>query len=89
MTKNEIITAVAEKTDSTKTAAEMFYRAMSEAIVEGLLVSGRVEIQGLGIFEVSEAKERKGRNPQTGEGMVIPARNKVKFKPAKSLREKV
>jgi DNA-binding protein HU-beta len=44
-------------------------------------------LTGFGTFAVTERKERKGRNPRTGEEMTIPASKTVKFKPGKGLSE--
>jgi DNA-binding protein HU-beta len=44
---------------------------------------------GFGTFQKSRRKARKGRNPQTGEMLKIKARNVVKFRPGKKLRDAV
>jgi DNA-binding protein HU-beta len=46
----------------------------------------KVLISGFGCFSVAKRREKKGVNPQTGEPVVIPGRNSVKFKPSKNLR---
>ena len=43
----------------------------------------KVQITGFGTFAVREKRERRGRNPQTGEEMVIRPRASVVFKPSK------
>ena len=48
-----------------------------------------VSLVGFGTFKVVERKARKGRNPQTGETMKIKAKNVVKFKPGKKLKDAV
>ena len=48
---------------------------------------GRVLISGFGRFCVKEKKERKGRNPQTGNGLMLDARRVVTFKCSRTLRE--
>lgn len=45
--------------------------------------SEKVQITGFGTFIVRSKKARKGRNPQTGEGIVIPSRRSVVFRPSK------
>jgi DNA-binding protein HU-beta len=50
---------------------------------------GKVTLVGFGTFQKSRRKARKGRNPQTGEMLKIKARNVVKFKPGKKLRDAV
>ena len=46
----------------------------------------RVVISGFGSFSVAKRKEKRGVNPQTGEPVIIPGRNSVKFRPSKNLR---
>jgi len=49
----------------------------------------RVTLLGFGSFKVVERAEQKGRNPHTGQAMVIPAHNVVKFKPGKHLSTRI
>ncbi len=46
----------------------------------------KVLISGFGCFSVAKRGEKKGVNPQTGEPVLIPGRNSVKFRPAKNLK---
>ena len=46
----------------------------------------KVLISGFGCFSVAKRREKKGVNPQTGESVIIPGRNSVKFKPSKNLK---
>ena len=48
---------------------------------------GGVEMAGFGSYEVAKRKARVGRNPRTGEQIQIAASQKVKFLPAKALKE--
>jgi len=58
-------------------------------IISNLKSEGEVKIAGLGQFKVVKTKERQGHNPKTGEAMTIPARNKIKFAVARSLKKLV
>jgi DNA-binding protein HU-beta len=49
----------------------------------------KVTISGFGSFRVIDRAAQKGRNPQTGQTITIPARRVVKFRPAKKLAERV
>ena len=49
----------------------------------------KVDLRGFGSFEISEKKERQGRNPRTGETMTIPARKAAVFKSGRELAERV
>ena len=58
--------------------------------IEGYVAKGsKVRIDKLGILQVKDRAARKGRNPQTGEEIKIPASKKVSFRVASSLKEKV
>lgn len=89
MTKSELIAKTAEKAGIAKAAAERAVNAAIEAVVEALSKGERVAIPGLGVFNIRKRKERKGRNPRTGEEIKISARKVVAFTAAKSLKEKV
>jgi nucleoid DNA-binding protein len=55
-------------------------------IIKGRLAKGeKVLISGFGCFSVVRRRDKKGVNPQTGEAMIIPGRNAVKFRPSKYL----
>jgi DNA-binding protein HU-beta len=49
----------------------------------------RVTLAGFGSFRVVERAEQRGRNPQTGQAITIPAHNVVKFRPGKKLSTRV
>lgn len=58
--------------------------------ITGTLSKGeKVTLVGFGTFQVMERKASRGRNPQTGEEIQIPAKKVPKFRPGKRLREKV
>ncbi|HKE02127.1 MAG TPA: HU family DNA-binding protein [Planctomycetota bacterium] len=56
------------------------------AVARGLTKSGRVQVAGFGTFTVRRRKPRNGRNPKTGEKIVIQAMRTVGFKPSPELR---
>ena len=85
--------AVAEKVQSemefTKIDALETVESLLE-IVKSTIESGEdVLISGFGKFCVKDKKERKGRNPATGETAILPARRVVTFKCSGKLREKI
>ncbi len=57
-----------------------------ELIKTGLGGGDKVQISGFGTFLVRKKKERKGRNPQTGEEMTIRSRKSVVFRPSKNFQ---
>lgn len=59
-------------------------------VVKDALVNGdKVALTGFGTFEVAERAARKGRNPKTGEEILIPASKAPKFKAGKALKDAV
>lgn len=89
MTKKEFIEIYAEKTGVVKKEATKQLEAFL-SVIEGALVDGdMVQFIGWGTFETKMTKERLGRNPKTGEEIMIPAKRVVKFKAGKNLAEKV
>ena len=89
MNKEDLINLVASADGFTKKQARVAVERVLNAIKEGLKKDGIVRIIGFGTFKISERKERKGRNPQTGEEIVIPAKKVIKFSPGKELNEVV
>lgn len=89
MTKPELIARLAEDAGITKAQAERDLTAIC-SIIKGALVGGDiVVIPDLGKFEVKDRAERKGRNPSTGESVIIPASKAVTFKATKTLKDAV
>ncbi len=89
MNKAELIDAIASGSGLTKADSRRALDAFVEA-TEGALKSGdRVALVGFGSFGVTRREARKGRNPQTGKEINIPAKNVVKFKAGTDLTRKV
>ncbi|NLJ33219.1 MAG: HU family DNA-binding protein [Firmicutes bacterium] len=89
MNKGELISSVANKIDITKKDAEKAVNAVFETIQETMATGEKVQLIGFGTFEVRERKARKGRNPQTGEEIDIPAAKVPAFKAGKGLKDAV
>ncbi len=89
MNKSELITSIAEKSDVKKKEIEKVLKAFEESVTEELCNGGKVQLVGFMTLEVSERKEREGRNPRTSEIMMIPASKVVKFKVGKVLKDAV
>ncbi|RME59338.1 MAG: integration host factor subunit alpha [Candidatus Dadabacteria bacterium] len=58
-----------------------------ELIKEALEKEGKVMLSGFGSYEVKYKRPRRGRNPQTGESIILRARKVVRFKPSQLLRK--
>ena len=89
MTKVEFVDAVAKETKWTKKDSEEAINAVIKVITNALSTGEKLSIVGFGTFEVAERAEREGRNPQTGQSIMIKACKMPKFKPAKALKELV
>ncbi len=85
MKKSELVKKVAAETGMSQADAARALNAIISAVSDCLISGDSITIQGFGTFKVSEHKERKGRNPSTGEAMTIPARKAAKFSPGKEL----
>lgn len=87
--KNDLINEVSERTGLTKKASREAVGAITSAITDCLARGEKVTLVGFGSFKVRKRKSRRGRNPQTGKEIQIPAKKVPKFKVGKSLREAV
>jgi len=89
MNKLELISALKNETDISKTEAarvvQIFFDNMADAMAKG----ERVEIRGLCSFFVKEYKSYTGRNPKTGERVSIQPKKLPFFKSGKELKERV
>ena len=89
MTKAEFTAEVARRLDVTKKEAWCICRQVFDALIEAVAVNGGMSCPGLGKFERVERAARKGRNPQTGETIEIPAKNTVTFTPAGAFKARI
>jgi DNA-binding protein HU-beta len=87
LNKTELVASVAEKAGMTKKDAEKAINAVFSSIEEALSQNDKVQIIGFGTFEVKTREERKGRNPQTGKEITIPASKSPVFKAGKGLKD--
>lgn len=89
MTKAELITAVAQKTNLSKKDSDKAVAAVLEVITETLKSGEKVSLVGFGTFEVKERAAREGINPRTKEKITISASKLPVFKAGKALKEEV
>jgi len=89
MNKADLVEKIANQTGLTKKTSRKAVDAIVSAITDSLAREEKVTLVGFGTFQVTERKARRGRNPQTRESIQIPAKKVPKFKPGKSLREKI
>ncbi len=89
MNKSDLIAALAKEAELPLRKAEeivnLVFETMSKALVEG----NRIEIRGFGSFMVKEYRGYTGRNPKTGEQILVTDKRLPFFKTGKELKEKV
>ncbi len=89
LTKSHLIDAIAEQNGFSKKKSTETVETILE-IIKSTLVSGEdVLISGFGKFCVKEKRERKGRNPATGEDMMLAPRRVVTFRCSGKLKDRI
>ena len=86
MVKHDIVTQVVYRTGLSKTKAEMAVETVFETMKRAMERGERIELRGFGVFNTRPRKTGIGRNPRTGEEVVIPPGKAVRFKPGKELQ---
>ena len=90
MTKAELIEKMAKDTGISKAGAGKALDSFVDGVTKALKKKdGKITLVGFGTFSKVRRKARKGRNPQTGEAIKIKARNAVKFKAGKKLKDAI
>ncbi len=87
MTKQDLVNFIAEETGFSKADATRAVDAFMKGIVEGLNKEEKVTLTGFLTFVKKFKPESKGRNPRTGEDVVIAARNVVTIKAGAKLKD--
>ena len=89
MNKTQLVDVVAAKAELKKKEAEAAVSAVVAAITEALEAGEKVQLSGLGTFEVKERAARVGHNPRTGEAVEIAASKIPSFKAGAALKNAV
>ncbi|MBF0587653.1 MAG: HU family DNA-binding protein [Magnetococcales bacterium] len=89
MTLSDLKKRIAAQAELSEAQADRAVKAMVASLGEALAKGDKAALPGLGSFRVTVRETRKGRNPQTGEAIVIPAANRVRFKAAKALNQRL
>ncbi len=89
MNKTDLIDAVADSADLSKSSAARAVDAFVDAVTDALQKGDQVALVGFGTFSLRERAERSGRNPRTGETITIKASKLPAFKPGKALKDAV
>lgn len=87
MTRSDLARALAhEVPDLSAATAEKILAALPKVMHGELTAHGEFQLHGLGSFRVHDTKPRKGRNPQTGAAIDIPAGKRIGFRAGKAMR---
>ena len=89
MNKLELIVALKEEANITKSEATKIVDTFFDEMSEALAKNNRVEIRGLCSFYVKKYKSYKGRNPKTGESVTVSEKKLPFFKCGKELKDRV
>jgi DNA-binding protein HU-beta len=89
VTQTQVATHLSDKVGITKKQAKSALDEITVLVVRELKREGTLRLAGLGIFRKRKTKARMGRNPATGEQIKIPARTRLRFTPAKALKDSV
>jgi len=89
LNKAKLIKTIAAAAGLSQVGAEKAINGFTEVIAQSLAKNENVVLLGFGTFSLAKRASRKGRNPQTGESLVIEAKNVVRFKAGNRLLEAV
>ena len=85
MVKADLVKIIAREARITMVCAESAVNAIIGALKNALAQGERIELRGFGVFEVRPRKRGIGRNPRTGQEIVIPPGKSTRFRPGKNL----
>ena len=86
ISREDLVKKVAADCDIAQANAKAIIESVFNVIGKELAAGNKVSIHGFGAFATSPTPEREGKNPQTGEDMIIPASVRVNFKASSSLK---
>jgi integration host factor subunit alpha len=89
MTKADLVERIQTKSGFTKKDSADMLESVFSVMKNALEAGEKIKIAGFGNFEVKQKRDRKGRNPQTGESITIEARRILNFKPSMLLKEAI
>ncbi len=86
ITRSHLIEAIYKETGTTRSESTLIFDILLEAIGNLLKKNAEVKVNRFGSFVSKEKAQRVGRNPKTGQEVIIPKHNAVSFKPAQALK---
>lgn len=89
MNKSQLVDVVAKNTGLKKKDVEVAVASFVDAIADALVAGEKVQVSGLGTFEVKTKASRTGRNPKTQAVISIPASKRPTFSASKTLKDSI
>jgi len=87
VTKKDIIERISERTGLKRTDVKLVIQEFLNEVIGELGLGHRLEFREFGVFEVRQRAARTAQNPKTLEPVPVPAKNTIKFKPGRRMRE--
>ena len=87
MNKQALIEFVVKETNLDKKDVSTLVEAVFDGILLLLMKEQKMVISNFGTFKLKESPAFKGRNPKTGERMIVPAKNKISLKISSSVKQ--
>ncbi len=85
MTRSELAAALAKRLNISRRLAERLVQAFFEEMAAALRRGERIELRGFGSFERRPRRPYVGKNPRTGEKMVVPPGSRIRFRASKKV----
>jgi DNA-binding protein HU-beta len=89
MTQSQVMEHLVKTVGISRKHAKLTLDELNTLVVRELKKEGSIRLAGLGVFRKRKLAARVGRNPATGEQIRIPSRTRLRFTPAKALKESV
>jgi integration host factor subunit alpha len=89
MTKTDLVEVIYERAGFSRREAATAVDTVLEIIKDSLCRGEKVKISGFGSFVVNRKRARRGRNPQTGDPLIITSRCVLSFKPSDILKDRL
>jgi integration host factor subunit alpha len=89
LVKKNLSNALFQKFNFTRSQSRQIVDAILEIMKQTLVNDEEILISGFGRFYINKKRERRGRNPKTGEDLMLEPRRVVKFRATEALRDKL
>lgn len=89
MTKKEIARMISEEVGLTHQKTQQVVQRLLDVVIEVLANEGQVELRNFGVFKIKTRPSRAGRNPKTGQSIIIAERSTITFRAGKEMEERV